>query len=261
MQVRDKVVVVTGAAHGIGEAMAERFATDGAKLVVLGDLDGDRVARLADRIGSTGGKALSMPCDVSDEAQLKALADLAVAEGGQIDLFCSNAGVIVSGSEQAPDADWELAWGVNVMAHVYAARAVLPAMLERGEGYLLNTCSAAGLLTSLGAAPYAASKHAAVAFSEWLAITYGSKGIGVSALCPQGVRTKMIEDAIASGSGDAVGSGGDLMEAQQVADIVMTGLAEDRFLILTHPETQTYAERKVGDVDRWIKGMRKFASQ
>lgn len=260
MQISGSVIVITGAANGIGAAMAERFAAEGAELLVLSDLDGGRLGEVAGQINASGGRAIGQVCDVSNETEIRALAARAVAEAGRIDLFCSNAGVMITGDETAPDADWQAAWSVNVMAHVFASRAVLPAMLERGSGYLLNTCSAAGLLTSLGAAPYAVSKHAAVAFSEWLAITYGPRGIGISALCPQGVRTKMIEDAIESGAGGAVSSGGTMLEADTVAGQVVAALAENRFLILTHPETQTFAERKVADVGRWIRGMQKFAA-
>ena len=261
MQIKGSVVAVTGAANGIGAALARRFSAEGARLVILADLDEDGVRGIAASIAAAGGCAVATACDVAREADVRAIAELAKAEAGPIDLFCSNAGIMVTGDPMSPDADWQSAWNVNVMAHVYAARAVLPDMLARGSGYLLNTCSAAGLLTSLGAAPYAASKHAAVAFSEWLAITYGPRGIGVSALFPMVVRTKMIEDAIASGAGGAVSSGGAMLEPDLVAGQVVEALAEQRFLILTHPETQQFAERKIADVDRWIGGMQKFAAQ
>lgn len=260
MQISGSVIVITGAASGIGAAMAQRFAAEGAELLVLSDLDGERLDKVVGQINASGGRAIAQACNVANEAEIHALARRAVAEAGRTDLFCSNAGIMITGDETAPDADWQAVWSVNVMAHVHAARAVLPAMLERGSGYLLNTCSAAGLLTSLGAAPYAVSKHAAVAFSEWLAITYGPRRIGVSALCPQGVRTKMIEDAIESGAGGAVSSGGAMLEPDAVAGQVVEALAENRFMILTHPETQTFAERKVADVGRWIRGMQKFAA-
>lgn len=259
MKLTDSVAVVTGAAHGIGEAMARRFAMEGARLVVLADLDEGKATEVAQSICAAGGNAIAMRCDVAREEEISALVEMARTRGGALDLFCSNAGIMVTGDPMSSDADWNAAWSVNVMAHVYAARAALPIMLDQGSGYFLNTCSAAGLLTSLGAAPYAVSKHAAVAFSEWLAITYGSRGIGVSALCPMVVRSKMIEDAIASGAGDAVTSGGAMLEPELVAGQVVDALHEERFLILTHPETQQFVERKSVHVDRWIGSMRKFA--
>lgn len=260
MKIEGKSIIITGAANGIGAALAKRFSADGAECVILADLDYSKAESVADAIRSDGGTARAARCDVSKEADLQALVDLAMEQCGRVDLFCSNAGVMITGDPMSEDGDWQQAWDVNVMAHVHAARAVLPQMLKRGSGYLLNTCSAAGMLTSLGAAPYAVSKHAAVAFAEWLAITYGPKGIGVSALCPMVVRTKMIEDAIASGAGDAVSSGGTMMDPAQVADQVVDALEQEQFLILTHPETQTFAERKAANVDRWITGMQKFAA-
>lgn len=260
MLIQGASIVITGAANGIGAALARRFAQEGAKTLVLGDKDLERAQKVASGIVGEGGKAIARHCDVSKEEDIRLLADVAMTEAGRIDLFCSNAGVIVSGDVHALDEDWQAAWDINMMAHVYAARAVLPAMLARGSGYLLNTCSAAGMLTSLGAAPYAASKHAALSFAEWLAITYGPRGIGVSALCPMVVRTKMIEDAIENGAGGAVSSGGAMMEPEEVAGQVIEALGEERFLILTHPETQQMVERKASDVGRWIKGMQKFAA-
>lgn len=249
MELKGKVAVVTGAATGIGRALCRRFAAEGARVVVA-DIDGPGAERVAAEIGG-----LAVTVDVADESQLQALAARAVVEFGPIDLFCSNAGIGVDGGEEVADAEWQRIWSINVMAHVYAARAVLPAMLERGEGYLLQTASAAGLLTQIGSAPYAVTKHAALSFAEWLAVTYGDRGIKVSALCPQGVRTNMLARAEA-------GSGGFLMagavEPEFVAEEVVKGIRAEQFLILPHPEVAEYFRRKANDYDRWLRGMRKL---
>lgn len=260
MHVNGKSIIVTGAAQGIGAALARRFAADGAALVVVSDIDARGAEHVAAAIRSAGGDAIAQRADVASEADIQALADLAVAQQGRIDLFCSNAGLIVQGGPDAADAAWTQSWQVNVMAHVHAARIALPAMLERGEGYFLNTASSAGLLTALGAAPYATSKHAAVGFAEWLAITYGGKGIGVSVLCPQAVRTKMLEDAMGGEAGKAVQSAGAVLEPDDVAQMVTDALAARRFMIHTHAEVTDYMKRKAGDIDRWIGGMQRFAA-
>lgn len=260
MNVNGKSIIVTGAAQGIGAALARRFARDGAALVLISDIDGESAERAASAIRDEGGKAVAQRADVSSEADIQALADLAIDHEGRIDLFCSNAGVIVQGGPEADDAAWTASWQVNVMAHVHAARIALPAMLARGEGYFLNTASSAGLLTALGAAPYATTKHAAVGFAEWLAITYGVQGIGVSVLCPQAVRTKMLEDAMGGDAGKAVQSGGAILEPDDVAQMVTDALAERRFMIHTHSEVTEYMKRKAGDIDRWIGGMQRFAA-
>ncbi|MDQ1372763.1 MAG: hypothetical protein QOJ09_101, partial [Actinomycetota bacterium] len=184
MELRDKVVIVTGGASGIGAALCRRFAAEGARAVVVADLQADAAQVVAGEIGGT-----AMTTNVSVEADVHALVERTVERHGPVDLFCSNAGIAIGGGVEVPDEEWQRIWDINLMAHVYAARAVLPGMLARGEGYLLNTASAAGLLTNLGAAPYAVTKHAAVALAEWLAITHGDAGIRVSVLCPQGVRT------------------------------------------------------------------------
>jgi len=262
MDIAGRSIIVTGGANGIGEAMAVRFGASGAALVIVADLDEPGARRVADAVNAKGGRAVARCCNVAVEAEIQALVALALSEAGRIDLFCSNAGIIVEGGPEAPDADWTRAWQVNVMAHIYASRAALPAMLKQGGGYFLNTCSAAGLLTSLGAAPYAVSKHAAVAFSEWLAITYGDRGIKVSALCPQAVRTKMVADSMGGSAGNAVKSAGRIIEADVVASQVVDALAAERFLILTHEETAEFMQRKATNTDRWLAGMRKFlASQ
>lgn len=260
MNLKDKNVVITGAANGIGAAMAMRFAAAGARGLTLCDLDEEGAASVAEAIARDGGKTEALRCDVAERDDVDRIVALAAQRFGPIDLFCSNAGVIVAGSEATPIAAWNRAWSINVIGHVHAANAVLPAMLERGSGYLLNTVSAAGMLTSLGAAPYAVTKHAALAFAEWLAITYGARGIGVSALCPQAVQTKMVADALASDAANAVSSSGEVITADAVADIVVGALAVRKFLILTHGETRKYAERRIADVDRWIGSMQRLAN-
>ena len=250
MNLKGKVAVVTGGASGIGRALCRRFAAEGAAGVVVADLNAEGAARVAAEVGG-----LALAVDVSVEADLARLAAQAVERYGRIDLFCSNAGIGTGGGIEAPDDAWQRIWEVNLMSHVYGARAVLPAMLERGEGYLLQTASAAGLLTQVGSAPYSVTKHAAVAFAEWLAITYGDAGIKVSCLCPQGVRTPMLEEAETRG-GSFLLEGA--LDPEAVAGAVVTGLAEERFLILPHPEVAEYFRRKAQDYDRWLRGMRRF---
>jgi NAD(P)-dependent dehydrogenase (short-subunit alcohol dehydrogenase family) len=250
MLIKDKVVVVTGGANGIGLALCRRFASEGASAVVVADREAaaEEVAR------EIGG--LSVLADVGREDDVARLVSVTLEAFGRIDLFCSNAGVSVRGSfETITDADWQHIWKVNVMAHVHAARLVLPAMLAAGQGYLLQTASAAGLLTQIGGAPYAVTKHAAVAFAEWLSITYGDRGIKVSCLCPQGVRTRMLEGA--PGETHALLDEG-AIEPAAVAEVVVAGLADERFLILPHPEVAEYVRRKANDPDRWIRGMRRL---
>lgn len=247
MDIRNKVAVVTGGASGIGRAMAIRFAKDGAKGVVVADLDGTGAAEVAAAVDG-----LAVTVDVASEDQIRDLVRQAEERFGHIDLFCSNAGIAYGGGVETPNEQWYKIWDVNVMAHVFAARAVLPGMIARGEGYLLNTASAAGLLSQIGSATYAVTKHAAVALAEWLAIHHASQGIRVSVLCPQAVRTKMT----AGGPGVAAVDG--MIEPEEVADVVMEALAEERFLILPHPQVQTYMERKVSNYDRWLNGMRRL---
>ncbi|MGH3625462.1 MAG: SDR family oxidoreductase, partial [Sciscionella sp.] len=202
---------------------------------------------------------LALPADVSVEHDVRALVSTTQQEFGPIDLFCSNAGVAFGAGLDASDADWARAWSVNLLPHVYAARAVLPAMVERGSGYLLNTASAAGLLTSPGDAPYATSKHAAIGLAEWLAVTYGSSGIGVSVLCPMGVRTELLMPHVEAGSlfAVAIASSGDIIEPEQVAEAVVAGLDAERFLILPHEEVGQMYAHKAADPDRWLAGMRR----
>jgi NAD(P)-dependent dehydrogenase (short-subunit alcohol dehydrogenase family) len=256
MELADRVVVVTGGASGIGRALAQRLAPEGARGIVVADLDlaGARVVASA-----IGPQALAVGCDVAIEAQVAALVARAEEAFGPVDLFCANAGVAVGTDLDTPAADWDLAFAVNVRAHVHAARALMPGWLARGEGYFLATASAAGLLTQIGSAPYAVSKHAAVAFAEWLSVTYGDRGVRVSCLCPMGVRTPMTEgDDLAT---DVVAAAGDMLEPDEVADAVVEGLRAERFLILPHPEVLTFFRRKGDDYDRWLAGMRRLQSR
>lgn len=257
MDVKNKVVVVTGGADGIGAALSRRFAREGAAKVIVVDRDGERAAAVAKEIC---GEAVTL--DVTDgEAMAAMVADIEAKHGG-IDLFCSNAGVgdgdpDRSNAASSPDAVWARAWGVNVMAHVYAARAVTPGMAARGGGYILNTVSAAGLLSQIGGAVYSTTKHAAIGFAESLAITQGDQGIKVSVLCPQGVDTAMLR---AGGSGSPQSLDG-VLTPDEVAESVIQGLAEEKFLILPHPEVLTYMQRKTADYDRWLGGMRRLRAK
>lgn len=259
MELSGRIAVVTGGASGIGRALCIRFAAEGAAAVVVADLDVEGARAVATEVGQSGGRALAMAVDVADPAHAEALVDRTEAEVGPIDLFCSNAGIAVVGGVEVPDTEWDRIWAINVMAHVHAARAVLPRMRQRGHGYLLNTASAAGLLTQLGSAPYSVTKHAAVALAEWMAITYGGDGIKFSCLCPQGVRTPMLMGgaAIRDPSSSAVLAAGGLLEPEAVAEAVVVGLAEERFFILPHPEVTEYLRRKTEDPDRWLAGMRR----
>lgn len=250
MKLQDKVVVVTGGGHGIGRALCRRFAAEGARTVVVADIDHEAARKVAAEIGGS-----DFVVNVASESEVQLLVDNVLKEHGQIDLFCSNAGIGVDGGCDVPDHDWQRIWDINVMAHVYAARAVLPGMLARKDGYLLQTVSAAGLLTQIGSAPYAVTKHAALSLAEWLSVTYGDQGIKVSALCPQGVKTRMLEQA-------EFGGGAFLMEGalepEQVAEAVVKGLESEQFLILPHPEVLEYIRRKANDYDRWLRGMRRL---
>jgi NAD(P)-dependent dehydrogenase (short-subunit alcohol dehydrogenase family) len=249
MNLRNKVTVITGGANGIGRALAKRFYDEGATVVVA-DIDGPAVEAVASATGGVG-----VHCDVAVEADVIHLSDLVLRQFGRIDVFCSNAGIMVEGGPDTPDPEWQRILGVNVMAHVYAARTVLPSMLARGDGYLVQTVSAAGLLSQIGSAPYAVTKHAALAFAEWLSITYGDRGIKVSAVCPQGVRTNML---LASDTGTARFLADTALTSEQVADAVVKGIEAEQFLILPHPEVSEYFRRKASDYDRWIRGMRRL---
>ena len=250
MEVRDKVVVVTGAANGIGRALAKRFSEEGAGKIIIADLDEQGLKRVETETG-----AESFKTDVASEADIKQLINSCERKYGGIDLLCNNAGIGVNGGPEVPNEDWQKIWEINVMAHVYAARAAIPGMLRRGSGYILNTASAAGLLSQIGSAPYAVTKHAAVSFAEWLAITYGDRGLKVSVLCPQAVRTAMTAD-----DPDGVASVDGMIEPEQVSEAVVTTLKNESFLVLPHPKVLDYIQRKSGDYDRWIEGMKKLQS-
>ncbi|PCH62620.1 MAG: short-chain dehydrogenase [SAR86 cluster bacterium] len=256
MKIKDKVVVVTGGASGIGKSLCERFAQEGALAVVVSDIDQAGIDATVSSIESQT-QTLGVMTDVGKEEQVNDLVAKVLERFGHIDLFCSNAGIFTAGGVDVLTEQWQQIWDINVMSHVFAARAVLPSMLERGEGYLLNTSSAAGLLSQVGSAPYSVTKHAAVGFAEWLSISYGNKGIKVSLLCPQAVRTKMTQRV---GGGGVAGLDG-MLEPHQLADTVIKTLDEERFLVLPHPQVLDYMQRKTSDYDRWLAGMRRLHDQ
>jgi NAD(P)-dependent dehydrogenase (short-subunit alcohol dehydrogenase family) len=242
-------VVVTGAGHGIGRAIARRLSEGGAR-VVVNDLDAEAAEEVAEEVGG-----LAVPGDAATEDGVRHLVDTATDHLGEIDVYCANAGVAPEGGPEAPEDAWAQAWDVNVMAHVRASRLLVPRWLERGSGRFVATVSAAGLLTMLGSAPYSATKHAALAYAEWLSATYGRRGIVVQCLCPQGVRTRMLE---------ATGAAGDVLlregalEPEQVAEALWEGLQDERFLVLPHPEVHDYYTARASDTDRWLAGMRRL---
>jgi NAD(P)-dependent dehydrogenase (short-subunit alcohol dehydrogenase family) len=265
MELSGKVAVVTGGASGIGRALARRFARDGARGIAVADLDADGAQAVAAEIGENAGKAaVGIGCDVSRPEQVEDLIkETEKAFGRPVDLFCANAGVGQGTGLDTPEDVWEQAFDVNVRAHVYAARLLVPGWLERGEGYFLSTASAAGLLTQIGSAPYSVTKHAAVAFAEWLAVTFGSRGIGVSCICPMGVNTNMLNAGLDMTDREGLGARvvaatGEVLEPEDVADAVVEGLREERFLILPHPEVLEFFRRKGSDYDRWIAGMQRL---
>jgi len=248
MDIKDKIVVVTGAASGIGKALCERFAREGAKLVVCADLNGDGAAKTAKEVGG-----VAFTVNVGKEDDIKHLIDTVEKEHGPIALFCSNAGIGIGGGAEASNEGWQRIWDINVMAHVWAARHLIPRMIARGGGYLLNTASAAGLLSQIGSAPYAVTKHAAVGLAEWLSITHGDDGIKVSVLCPQAVRT-----AMTAGNPEGVASIDGMIEPDAVAEACMRAIEKEEFLILPHPQVLDYMRRKTADYGRWLGGMRKL---
>jgi NAD(P)-dependent dehydrogenase (short-subunit alcohol dehydrogenase family) len=250
VQLRDKVTIVTGAGRGIGAALARRFAQEGARAVFVVDRDEEHAQHVATECGG-----IAVRLDVSRENDVQDLVATAYTKFGSIDLFCSNAGIMQDGGLEVTNAQWQRTWEINFLAHVYAARAVIPRMLAQGSGYLLQTASAAGLLTQIGAAPYSVTKHAAVAFAEWLSITYHRQGIRVSCLCPQGVHTRMLDDSTTTIADELRPTA---LTPDQVADAVVQGLAEEQFLILPHPEVAAYFQHKANDNERWLRAMRRL---
>lgn len=248
MELKDKVVVVTGAASGIGKAMAIRFAAEGAKKVICADMN---LAGAEETAGQIDGVAAQV--NVAQEQEIADLIDRVETEIGPIGLFCSNAGILCAGGVEVPDEDWQKIWDVNVMSHVWAARHMIPRMAARGGGYLLNTASAAGLLNQVGSAPYGVTKHAAVGLAEWLALTHGDDGIRVSVLCPQAVRSEMTR-----GHEDGVASINGMLEPEAVAEACVETIRNETFLVLPHPEVLGYMRNKTDNYDKWIGGMRKL---
>jgi len=252
VKLKDKVTVITGGASGIGEACCRKFKDEGAKAVVVVDCDAEGAQRVADAIGG-----VAMAADVAVEDDIVRVVRDTEAQFGPIDLFFSNAGILVidpSHVASSSNEDWQRIWQINVMAHIYAARALLPGMLERGDGYLVSTASAAGLLSQIGSAPYSVTKHAAVGFAESLSIMHGDQGIKVSVLCPQAVLTGMTRNIEGGGVAGVDG----MLQADDVADVVVKTIDEEKFLILPHPEVEKYMQRKTSDYDRWIGGMRRL---
>ena len=248
MKVSGKIAVVTGAASGIGRALARRFKAEGAAGLALADTQSEPLAELADEL-----RGLAVVCDVTVAEQVDRLVERVEEELGAVDIFCSNAGIVRMGGPEASLEAWTASWDVHVMAHVYAARAVAEKMAERGGGYLVNTSSAAGLLSHIDSAPYSVTKHAAVALAEWLSINYHERGVRVSVLCPQAVRT-----AMTAGHEDGVASVDGMLEPEVVADAVVESMDREEFLILPHPQVLDYLRRKTADYDRWLGGMRRL---
>lgn len=249
MELAGKVIVITGGGRGIGAAMARRFAREHPAGIAIGDLDGESARAVASEVGGIG-----LEIDVRREEDTIRLIDTARQAFGPVDVFCANAGIVFEGGVEVPDDDWQRMWEINLRAHVHAARHLVPEWEERGEGYFVVTASAAGLLTSPGSAPYAVTKHASVALAEWLSITHGDAGVRVSCICPQGVLTDMLS---APGPLSEMLRQG-AIEPERVADMVVEGIHDERFLILPHPEVADYEQRRAGDRDRWLAGMRKM---
>ena len=251
MDIRNKVAIVTGGASGIGRSIARRFAADGARGVVVADVNLEHAQAVADEI-----KGIAVRCDVSKEADIQALVATTRQHYGQVDAYISNAGILGRmGGLDLEDTLWDAMWNIHGMAHVWAARAVVPEMVARGEGYFVVTASAAGLLNIVESAPYAVTKHASVAFAEWLRIGYGRRGVRVSCLCPQGVATAMT----AGGAGSAEVDG--MLQPAQVAECVVNALRDETFLVLPHPEVLDYLRGKTANYDKWLGGMQKLYSK
>jgi NAD(P)-dependent dehydrogenase (short-subunit alcohol dehydrogenase family) len=272
VEIANKAAVVTGGASGVGRSLCLGLAERGAAGVVVCDIDAEGAAKVAAEIDASGRRAIAVPADVSKEADVQALVARAEDAFGQVDLFFSNAGIIVAGGPEASDEAWSRIWAINMQSHVYVARALLPGMLARGEGYLVITASAAGLLSQLGSAPYTVTKHAAVAFAEWLSITYGEQGIRVSCLCPQAFTSNLLatsrrevgagqlpETGSAGGSAQAAVDG--VLSSEQVADATLDAIGTEQFLILPHPDVATYERRRADDRERWLRGMRRMQAR
>jgi NAD(P)-dependent dehydrogenase (short-subunit alcohol dehydrogenase family) len=258
VEVNDRNVVVTGAGSGIGAALARRFAAERPRALVLADVNLEAVQGVAQEVDG-----VAVQTDVGREEEIVQLIAQARETGGPVDVFFSNAGIPGpdGGPPEAAEEEWDRAWRVNVMAHVWAARALVPEMVERGDGYLLSTASAAGILTQVGALVYSVTKHAAVAVAEWLAITYGDSGVKVSCLCPMGVRTPMLEMALGDPIGSAALLQDELLEPEDVAEAVVAGMREERFLIFPHPQLAKYMTFKASENERWLRGMRRMVSR
>jgi NAD(P)-dependent dehydrogenase (short-subunit alcohol dehydrogenase family) len=250
MEVADRVVVVTGGARGIGRSLARKFAAAGAEMVIVADIDADAAWSVARDIGG-----MAIRCDVSKETEVAQLVEKVHIAKGRIDIFCSNAGIAVDGGPETANSEWQRIWEVNVMAHVYVARYALPSMLARGEGYVVGTVSAAGLLNHLFAAPYGVTKAAALSFFEWLSIAHGDEGIRVSCICPQGVKTDMLAAERRKGLDFLTATA---LEPEQVADAALQGIHDEKFLILPHSEVAEYFVRRASDYERWLRGMRRL---
>lgn len=269
MKIEGAIVIVTGAANGIGQALAAAAVRHRAKGVVVSDRDIEGAVRVAEKLGTPGAGSspdattstvVAEGCDVGDESAVKKLVAFTEERFGRVDLVCNNAGIMLEGGPELASSEWDRSWRINVMGHVYAANAALPGMLARGSGHFLNVASAAGMLSAPGAASYAATKHAALGFAEWLAITYGDRGIGVTALCPEQVDTAMVAASITTGNAamKLMAQAGAPIDPAQVAEAALAGVAEGRFLVNTHPDTLKNTQKKWSDVDRWIKGMSRF---
>lgn len=250
MELRDKIVVITGAGSGIGRALAVRFKAEGAKCIVAVDVDTQSAQATAELVSG-----VAMTADVAVEADVQRAIERTESEIGPIDLFCSNAGIGLGECLNSANHEWQISWDVNVMAHVYASRHLVPRMVARGGGYFLNTASAAGLLNQIGGAAYGVTKHAAVGFGEWLAIHHKHQGIKVSMLCPQAVRTPMIEN---ENDSSAAAMSNSVIEPEELAESVIGGLREETFMILPHPIVLEYMRNKTSNYDRWIGGMSKL---
>tara|TARA_B110000914_G_scaffold48532_1_gene41413 strand:+ start:56 stop:814 length:759 start_codon:yes stop_codon:yes gene_type:complete len=249
LEIKNKVIVVTGGAGGIGLAIAKEFLNHNPKIIILADIS-------FENINYTNEKIINKKCDISNETQINSLIDKVNKEFGLIDIFCSNAGILTLGDEQSSNEDWSKNWNLHVMAHVYAAKKLIPDMVNRGSGYFVNTSSAAGLLSHIDSVTYSTTKHAAIGFAEWLAITYGKQGIGVSILCPQAVKTRMTE-----GRENEVSALDGMMEPEFVALEVINAVKNETFLISPHPKVEGYFQNKANNYSRWIGGMQKLRNK